>query len=204
MPPAVPRLTASVTVTPGRFLIDDGKAAYTEGSDSSLVYVRAAVTLNATAPKVRSSAARRFLRIDMSHPVDSRTPSLGVIDDHYADFHAWGPTLARRGVEPVIQYVRVGSTWKSALAHIDFTYGGRYYLLQLGPEALGEGCNKGGTALFGTGTTAVTMSRPQHNVYIVDAPQGSIGRLFDITNKLAGALDKGLYYMNFRLVFETH
>lgn len=203
LPPAVPRLSATVTLTPGRFLSEDGKGPYLEGADSSLVYVRAAVSLHATSPKVRRSMARRFLRIDMTHPVDSATPSLGIIEDPYSDFHAWGPTLARRGVEPVIQYLSVGSTWNSALTHIDFTYHGRYYLLQLGPEALGEGCNRGGTALFGTGTTAVTVSRPQHNVYVVDAPVGSVGRLFDISNKIAGAVDKGLYYMNFRLVFQV-
>ena len=87
---------------------------------------------------------------------------------------------------------------------MNFTYRGRYYLLQLGPEALGDGCNQGGTALYGTGTTAATVSRPRFDRYVVDAPPGSIGRLFDVTNKLAGAVNMGLYFTNFRVVFDVH
>jgi hypothetical protein len=204
LPPGVPRLDASATLTAGRYISGDLKGPYVEGRDSGNVYVRAALNIYITAPNVAATQAIRSLKIDLSHPADSIASSLGIIEDHFADFHAWGFTLAREGVEPTIQYMPVGSVEKSALVHIDFTYRGRYFLLQLGPEALGEGCNQGGTGLYGTGTTAATVSRPRYNRYVVDAPVGSIGRLFDITNKLAGAINKGLYYTSFRVVFDIH
>lgn len=204
LPPEVPRLSASATLAAGRYIRGDLKGSYVEGRDSGNAYVRAALNIYATAPSVAAAHATRSLKIDLSHPADSIAASLGIIEDHFADFHAWGSTLARGGVEPTIQYLPVGSAVKSALVHVDFTYHGRYYLLQLGPEALGEGCNQGGTALYGTGTTAATVARPRYNRYIVDAPAGSIGRLFDITNKLAGAVNKGLYYTSFRVVFDIH
>lgn len=204
LPPGVPRLPASATLAAGRSISGDLKGPYVEGRDSGNAYVRAALNIYTTAPSVAATHAVRSLRIDLSHPADSIAASLGIIEDHFADFHAWGPTLAREGVEPTIQYLPVGLAVESALVHIDFTYQGRYYLLQLGPEALGEGCNQGGSALYGTGTTAAMVSRPRYNRYIVDAPVGSIGRLFDITNKLAGAVNKGLYYTSLRVVFDIH
>lgn len=202
LPPGVPRIAGTATLTSGRLITDDGRGSYTDARDSSDVYVRAAVNLYVTAPEVKPDAARRRMRIDMTQPADSAAESLGIIEDAYADFHAWGPSLARNGVEPTVQYLRVGSSHKSAFVHVDFTYQGRYYLLLLGREALGEGCNKPATALFTTGTSTATISRPQHNVYVIEAPEGSIGRLFDITNKIAGAVNKGLYYTSFKLVFE--
>ena len=204
LPPGVPRLSASAKLTRGRYITGDLKGPYVEGRDSGSAYVRAALNIHATAPRVAAAHATRSLTIDLTHPADSIATSLGIIQDRFADFHAWGSTLAREGVEPVIQYLAVGSAVKSALVHVDLTYHGRYYLLQLGPEALGEGCNQGGTAVYGTGTTAATVSRPRYNRYIVEAPAGSVGRLFDITNKLAGAVNKGLYYTSFRVVFDIH
>jgi hypothetical protein len=204
LPPGVPRLSGSATLTAGRHITDDGKGPFAEGRDSGSVYVRAALNLHPTLPRVDSAYATRFLRIDLSNPADSTAVSLGIIEDRFADLHAWGSTLARNKVEPTVQYQPVGSTVKSATVHVDFHYQGRYYLLQLGAEAVGEGCNQGGTAVYGTGTTAATVSRPQYNLYIVDAPPGGVGRLFDITNKFAGAVNKGLYHTSFRVVFEIH
>lgn len=204
LPPGVPRLTGSATLTAGRHITGDGKGPFVDSRDSGAVYVRAALNILPTLPLVGSAYATRFLRIDLSRPADSTAVSLGIIEDSFADLHAWGSTLARNGVEPTVQYQPVGSTVKSAAVHIDFHYQGRYYLLQIGAEGIGEGCNQGGTGVYGTGTTAATVSRPQHNLYIVDAPSGSVGRLFDITNKFAGAVNKGLYYTSFRVVFEIH
>lgn len=201
LPPSVPRISGTVTLEPGFLIAGDGKGPFRDHRDSSEVYVRAALNIHPTIPGVKPFTASRSFRIDLTQPADSSTTSLGVITDAFADFHAWGPTLARRGIESVVQYLQVGSQWKSALVHIDFARDGRYYMLQLGPEAVGEGCNKGGTAVYGRGTTAVTMSRPEHNVYIVEAPPGTVGRLFDITNKLTGAKNIGLYYTSFRAVF---
>lgn len=202
LPPAVPQIGGSATLAPGRLITDDGKGPFADGRDSANVYVRAALNIHPTLARVDAAQARRFFRIDLTRPADSTAMPLGVIEDPFADLHAWGSTLARNKIEPTVQYQRVGTTVKSAATHWDFHYNGRYYLLQLGPEAVGTGCNEGGTAVYGTGTTQATVSRPQHNAYIVDAPDGSVARLFDITNKFAGAVNKGLYYVSFRAAFE--
>lgn len=202
LPPDVPLLSGSATVSANRLVTNDARGPYLDRRDSARTNVRAALNLLPTSPTVDPALARRSLRIDLTHPADTTARSLGIINDPFAQLHAWGTTLARSGVEPTIQYFPVGSTAKSALTHVNFTYQGRYYLLQLGPEALGDGCNRGGTAVYGAGTTAATVSRPRYDRYVVDAPPGSIGRLFDVTNKLAAAVNKGLYLTSLRVVFD--
>ncbi len=201
LPPGVPKLVGKAAIATDRSITGD-RTGFSAGRESSDVSVRAALNLVATMPGADSGHAIRSLRFDLSHPADPLAAPLGIVEDHYADLHVWGATLARDGVEPTIQYLPVGATISSALAHFDFNMGGHFYLLQFGPEALGTGCNQGGTSVTGVGTTAVTVTRARYNRYVVEAPPGSRARLFDVTNGLPGAVDRGLYYASFRVVFD--
>jgi hypothetical protein len=133
----------------------------------------------------------------LSRPADGASPSLGVVIDNFAEVHAWRETLVQGQYETIARDIPVGAVIQSAATHVDFHLNGRFYHLTMGPEVVGGACTT--TSTHGRGTTQATIRRASATEYSIEAPEGTIARLFDITDKLPNAVDKGLYYISFRI-----
>lgn len=89
----------------------------------------------------------------------------------------------------------VGQTVNAAQVNVDVNIGGRFHILQMGPQAHGH-CMTKSNRVHGKGTSSGTIYRASQTKWVVDVPAGSIGRLFDAGDGNARAEDKGLYYVH--------
>jgi hypothetical protein len=89
--------------------------------------------------------------------------------------------------------IAVGQTVPAAQLNVDLRIGGRFHVLQMGPQAHGH-CITDKNRVHGAGSTSGTITRTSPTKWVIDLPSGSIGRLFDIEEGHERAVDKGLYY----------
>jgi len=97
--------------------------------------------------------------------------------------------------------IPVGTTVNAEQIDLDFHIQGVHHVLQMGPQPVGH-CFSDGTAIHGRGTSRGTITRTTVGRWVVDLPNGSIGRLFDdhIADKFA--VDRGLYFVSLHFVLE--
>lgn len=95
--------------------------------------------------------------------------------------------------------IPVSETVTAAQMNVPLYINGRVHLLQMGPQPFGH-CEAGTNLVNGAGTSSGTIHRASQTKWVVDLPAGSVGRLFDVHNTAAHAVDKGLYYV--RLHYE--
>ena len=143
----------------------------------------------------------RSFTVNLSKPVPGGGgASLGTVGSRTA-----GAILAQRGmIGDTIQNlntIAVGHTDAAAMLSISLRVNGRNHLLQMGPQANGHCLDAsdgvpGKNLVHGTGTSTGTISRVSPTKWVIDLPQGSIGRLFDSENGPDHAVDKGLYYVH--------
>lgn len=187
----------------------DGRGAYHHGEDRAVAVASVAVVLAWRRPPADSSGARYF-SIDLRNPVatDIGRP-VGVISDQYAEIAAqWyaeaGPPDSlgrRRRIQHMVSEIPVGTTVPARQVGIGIHIDGRYHILQLGPQPVGH-CFAEGTTIYGDGTTQASITRESETRWLVEAPPGSIGRLFDTFHTNRFAVNKGLYYVSFKYVVE--
>src|SRR5262249_9413996 len=89
--------------------------------------------------------------------------------------------------------IPIGQTVAADQIDVPVHINGHYHILQMGPQPYGH-CISAPTAVFGTGTSAGTITRLTATKWAVDLSPGSVGRLFDLYNTDQYAVDKGLYY----------
>ena len=176
-------------------LSSDGRGPYASG----WVAVHASVGLRVDS--VGAVSPRKFV-VNLSHPVpDGGGAPLGLITlaDKAALFTQW------RTVEKTPQNLNdipVGQTVTAAQLNVWFYIDGRFHLLQMGPQPWGH-CDSGRNLVTGAGTSSATISRPSATKWVVDLPAGSVGRLFDLHNTAAHAVDRGLYYVHLHYEIAT-
>jgi hypothetical protein len=170
---------------------------------------RAVVLFWPRAPEDTSVA--RSIRVDLRQPVrGGGGVPLGIISDHYAELAAqWYAEPApgdsagvRLRLQHSVREIPVGTSVDAQQVNIGVHINGRYHIVQLGPQPTGH-CFAEGTAIHGAGTTRAHISRPTEYTFVVEAPPGSVGRLFDTYHTNKHAVDKGLYYVSFRYVVQT-
>jgi hypothetical protein len=92
----------------------------------------------------------------------------------------------------------VGARVMSDRAEMTLDIGGRLHSIQFGPWALGQCREKYAhqAVLHGAGTTPVVVERLSSSEYRINAPEGSIARLWE-QGDLSDIKDRGLYYFSF-------
>lgn len=137
----------------------------------------------------------RKLTVNLTHPVPGGGGvPLGIITDGNDN----GIVVERQKVRdtlPRVSDIPVGQTVTAAQLNVAFHLNGRVYLLQMGPQPYGH-CHSGPNLVNGTGTSPGTIYRASRAKWVFDLPAGSVGRLFDLSNTKAHAVDKGLYFVH--------
>lgn len=195
-----PIRVTSAELKDGPFSVrSDGRGVYRTEQQNSVFAVasKAAVLLFVAQPRGRPA---RSITIDLSQPIagDIGIPRGVVTDSMYLEVAAqWGADSAHRTRH--ISDIPVGSTVPAAQIDVEFHINGVVHILQMGPQPIGH-CYSDRTAVYGTGTTQGTISRPDSTTWIVDLPVGSVGRLFDTHLSYPHAVNKGLYSISLQLI----
>lgn len=176
----------------------DGRGPYAPGADGVLSgsSVSWAAGIGLESP--------RKLVLNLSHPVPGGGGvPLGTITVGEHKLPQWfGLHTQWRTVDNTTQNladIAVGQMVPAAQMNVFFFIGDKFHLLQMGPQPFGH-CHAGRNLVTGAATTAATIYRATATKWVVDLPPGSVGRLFDLHNTTAHAVDGGLYYL--RLHYE--
>jgi hypothetical protein len=174
-------------------LSSDSRGRYVQGVDGvsySLVIWNAGLSLDKSTRSVKNP---RTYSVNLNNPVPSGGGvALGTItdgNDINLETQWYRVGDARRNLHDI----PVGQTVTANQMNVTFHINGRFHILQMGPQAYGH-CHSAPTAVFGTGTSTGTIYRASATKWVIDLPQGSVGRLFDLYNTDQYAVDKGLYY----------
>jgi hypothetical protein len=187
----------------------DGRGPYFAGKDGAGVFAGIAAVLFWRRPPADTVNSRHIV-VDLNSPVAGDVSrKLGVIRDSYAEIAAqWYSEPASIDslnlpvrLQHSVTQVPVGFSVTARQVNIGIHIDGRYHILQMGPQPTGH-CFAEGTAIYGDGTTEAKISRPAENVYVVEAPPGSVARLFDTYHTNKHAVNKGLYHIAFRYVIQ--
>lgn len=202
----------TLTVLPGSpSLRDDGRGPYRQeaGTRSShnysynLLLPYADGTIRPYRRVSRPDSARvpaRTLALDLAEPVAAAAGgALGVVRDSAVQVHVFYMIDPQRVIWN-FRDIPIGATVESDRTELQFSAGGVRYLLQFGPWALGA-CGEpyaGGGILHGAGTTSARIRRLSATTFFVEAPRGSVARLWDLRD-LSRPADRGLYRVAFQL-----
>ena len=138
---------------------------------------------------------RRFLEIDLTHPVaSSGAVSLGLIRDSAASIHVFfkDDSAARRIVS--VWEIPVGNPVRDERVEFWVRANGHQYLLQFGSFGMGKYSARG--RVHGAGTTAAYVQRPDSAHWIVRSAPQSVGRLWNV-DAIQNPKDAGLYAFSF-------
>lgn len=175
-------------------LSSDGRGSYIQGTDgvrwSVVVYV-AGLTLD---PQKNSIKNPRKYSVSLINPVPGGGGvPLGIITDG-SDINLETQWYRVGDARQNLHNIAIGQTVTANQMNVTFHINGRFHILQMGPQPYGH-CHSAPTAVFGTGTSSGTIYRATATKWVIDLPQGSVGRLFDLYNTDQYAVDKGLYFM---------
>jgi hypothetical protein len=203
-----PNIPMIATVDPeSRFFKSDGKGSYKNGVEKVISVDQHAYNLQISGHTVwyqsgdRTDLSSRFVMLDLNSPVKgSGSVAQGIIKDNDFEFHV--SYKMDTTVSPQIVYnfreIPVGATIESDRTEIDFYINGVYHTLTMGPWAFGRNneaiAHKG--HLNGIGTTKVKVTRHSESSYTIEAPEGSIGRLWR-TQNMTKPVDMGLFKTGF-------
>jgi len=218
--PPVSVVPMSAVVAQGGYLSSDGKGAYVDGTQGSIVDLNGGGNGGAnlrTSVDVPLNPKSRFLSFNLNSPFNDPNPvvpdavfalPLGVVQDLQGELHVLyrvdppGPTGQHQ--EHSIQEVPDdGVFYTSERTNLFVTIGGVRHLLMFGGEAWPFNlCRPDEGAIFSAaGTTKLQIARlPDSDTFLLQAPAGSIARLFDYSNTFA-PIDKGLYRFSFLVTF---
>jgi hypothetical protein len=144
---------------------------------------------------------QRAMLVDLGRPVaaSGATPR-GIARDPEGTVRVfWKHDAATRRIFPVGE-IPVGSdTHEVQRVQIEFVHGGRPLMLQFGEWGQGQ-YNERAPAVQGHGTSSAMIRRPSATEWIVTAPRGSVGRLWDVADP-ERPMDLGLYAFTFAIRF---
>ena len=130
-----------------------------------------------------------------------------MIKDHLTLFHFFYKIDTALKLHLIYNFneIPIGATIESPRAEIEFYINGKFHMLKFGYWSLGD-CGEwyaSGGNVNGAGTTSVKITRHTPTSYTIEAPKGSVGRLWDIDNRTK-PIDKGLYESGFIIHVDTH
>ncbi len=205
--PDFPYAPMSAVIAQGGYLSSDGRGAYvdgTQGSTVNLVNAANLVTNNAT-PGGKNA---RYVAFNLNGPAigDLLAQPLGVILDRQAEVHVFYKldpvgTDGLRQKHSLEELPDDGVFYTSERTDLVVHLNGVRHLLMFGGDTWPiNTCHLSAGAVFDApGSTKLQIAR-QGDAYILQAPPGSIARLFDYSNTFA-PVDKGLYRFNFLVTF---
>ena len=138
---------------------------------------------------------RRFLEIDLTHPVaSSGAVALGVIRDSAASIHVFfkDDSAARRIVS--VWEIPIGDPVRDERVEVWVRANGHQYLLQFGSFGMGKYSARG--RVHGEGTRAASVQRADSAHWIVRSAPQSVGRLWNVDD-VQNPKDEGLYALSF-------
>jgi len=171
----------------------DGRSPYIQGTDGvtySVVVTVATVSFGKSSKSVKHP---RTYSVNLNNPVPGGGGvPLGTITDG-SDINIETQWYRVGDARQNLHDIPVGQTVTAAQIDVTFHINGRFHILQMGPQPYGH-CHSAATAVFGSGTSSGTIYRASATKWVIDVPDGSVGRLFDLYNTDQFAVDKGLYY----------
>jgi hypothetical protein len=202
--PGVPFTSMSAVIAQGGHLASDGRGTYVDGTQGSTVNLHngASLVTNDGAAVNKNS---RYITFNLGNPVpgDPLAQPLGAIQDRRGEvrvLYKLDPP-PQPGEFPIVHAISevpddgvpVVSERTDLFVHI----GGVRHLIMFGGDTWPLNiCRPDlGLVFDAPGTTKLSITRVG-DTYTLQAPAGSIGRLFDYTNQFA-QVDKGLYRFNF-------
>jgi len=201
-------VTMKCTIDPKSFYLkDDGSGSFLDNVDKVSSRQNFAYNLQVSGiPGFIMSgnwkdSSSRFLTLNLNSPIkNSRAIKQGIIRDHFAELHIFSKMDTSTALHGIYKFndIAIGSTVESPRAEIIIHINGKVHIFQLGFWAMGD-CGEPysyGTKINGKGTTPVKITRHSTTSYTIEAPNGSIGRLWDVSN-LTHPVDKGLFKTGF-------
>jgi hypothetical protein len=209
----------SAVIAQNGHLASDGKGAYVDGTQGSIVNLNGGnggANLR-TGNGVPLNPKSRFLSFNFNSPYNDPNPTvpdpvfalpLGVIQDRQGELHVTyklDPEAADglRQVHSIQEVPDDGVFYTSERTNLFVRIGGVRHLLMFGGDTWPFNiCRPGEGAIFDApGTTKLQIARlPDSDTYLLQAPAGSVARLFDYGNTFA-PVDKGLYRFSFLVTF---
>ena len=202
-----PTLSLSAVIGSGGWLSSDGRGAYVDGTQGSTVTVHIAASLSPNWG-VHAGKNARFIAFNLNSPVvgDPLAQALGVVPDDHGEVHVLNyldpvGTDGLRLLHSIQELPDDGVFYTSERTDLFVSINGVRHLLMFGGDTYPINvCNTSLGAVFAAaGTTKLQIAR-QGDTYILQAPPGSIARLYDYSNRFA-PLDKGLYRFSFGVTF---
>ena len=202
-----PTLSMSAVIASGGHLTSDGAGAYVDGVSGSVVRITGSASLSTTDSGTVTRKSR-YAGFNLNAPVagDPFAVPLGVVLDPRAHVKATyylepADTDGQRQIHSVQELPDDGVFHVSERSELHFRINGTWHLLMFGGEnfRLNVCHPESGLIFAASGTTMVQMAR-LGDTYVVQAPPGSVARLFDCSNPF-NPIDRGLYEFSFVITF---
>ena len=210
-PLGIPPFRLRVTFQAGNSIEPDDKGVYLDGSggvsatacDALSLWLGASKAEDPCAgPSERGQTNVRTISVDLGNPVEgSGAKKLERLTGSQARIHVFLSRDRERRMIHSIYEVNAGETVQSDRVEIGLRLGGEDHVLLVGPWGPGEFNLRQPTVLHGEGSSKATVKRISNTMWVVDAPPGSIGRLWNNADP-ANPVDRGLYYASFGMTFE--
>jgi tetratricopeptide (TPR) repeat protein len=206
-----PPMTLTID-TKSNFIRSDGKGIYKNDEQKISSYFLTAYNFLTSGIQVLDQSANwtdtstRYFVVNLNSPVKSSgAKKQGEIRDPFASFHSFYriDTALKLDLIYNLNQMPVGATIESPRTDIHFHINRQLHMLHFGYWGLGD-CGEPyarAARINGTGTTLIRITRHSETSYTIEAPAGSIGRLWDISN-LTEPVDKGLFKSGFKLYIE--
>jgi len=211
----IPPFTMETTISAGYSLQPDDKGTYRHGRDSVSSTMCEALNLwldviNPNKSPIRACGVPqrrtepgddRFIAFDLTLPiVGSGARDRGVVRANTAAMNVFWKHDHDARTTYSIQALPPGKTSKSERLNLNLTMDGKRHMLQFGSWAPGEFASPLQN-VHGKGTTETVLIRYSETEWTVEAQEGSVGRLWDISDGKK-AVDEGLYQFSFKVRFE--
>ena len=171
----------------------DGRGPYIQRIDgvrNSTVVYEAGLSMAKHRKSVRKP---RGYSVNLNNPVaGGGGVPLGIVTDS-SDMNIEAEWYRFGDARQSLHKLAIGETVRADQVSVSFHVNGRFHVLQMGPQGYGH-CLEASTQVHGRGTSLGSIYRASATKWVIDLPQGSVGRLFDLYHTTRYAVDKGLYY----------
>ncbi len=193
-------------------LRSDGLGVYAWGVDSVAVWMGSGFFLHMS-PLTEGrgpigpvrEGPRRALVFDLSTPIaGTGAQPLGVIRDNEAYIWVWYRRDSSTDRVTTVREISVSDAWHSVeRIEMHFRVAGVLHVLQMGPFVEGQGgAGPWYTGMNGVGTSLGQLAHPTSATWIVQAPSGSIARLWSFEDRTR-PIDRGLYRFSLYIRFAS-
>lgn len=189
-------VAADAGLASGLVLTHDGRGTYSDAVDGVDTFIKHSLKLSMFEPQVWAPKETvRKMIVDLSTPVpESGSVPLGVLETGRTLKSFWHQDA--KGMVRTVHAIPQGTTVPSDRTELELTIAGIDHRLTMGTWS-GRYCD--GTKIGGAGTSAAMITRSGPEEFTVDAPAGSVARLWDMSGR--APIDKGLYFVALRAEF---